>query len=57
MRNYYGEGGSDNNRYSERWTQLRVRQRPTHIVRAVLAGRDWTKLERGQLDLRLLRST
>ena len=57
MRNYYGEGGSDNNRYSERWTLLRVRQRPTHIVRAVLAGRDWTKLERGQLDLRLLRST
>lgn len=56
MRNYYGEGGASNTRFSERWTQLRVRQRLAHTVRALLEGRDWTRLERGAKDLTLLRS-
>ena len=56
MQNYYGTAGSAHNRFSERWTQLRVRQRLAHTVRALLEGRDWQKLERGQADLQILRS-
>lgn len=56
MRNYYGESGATATRFSERWTQLRVRQRLAHTVRALLEGRDWKQLERGHLDLSMLRS-
>jgi hypothetical protein len=56
MRTYYGEPGTECNRHSERWTQIRVRQRLAHTVRCVLAGRTWTNLDRGQADMSLLKS-
>ena len=56
MRNYYGAAGASSSRVSERVTQLRVRQRLTHIVRAALAakGLPWTELPRGRADLAIL---
>jgi hypothetical protein len=56
MRNYYGEAGSAGTRFSERWTQLRTRQRLVHIVRALLVGRDWCAIGRGHVDMNILRS-
>ena len=40
----------------ERATQLRVRQRLVHTVRAAIAatGRPWTELPRGRADLAIL---
>ena len=56
MRNYYGAAGASSSRVSERVTQLRVRQRLTHIVKAALAakGLPWTELPRGRADLAIL---
>jgi len=56
MRNYYGEAGSAGTRFSERWMQLRTRQRLVHIVRALLVGRDWCAIGRGHVDMNILRS-
>ena len=56
IRVYYGQAGALGNRFGAKFKMLRVRQRLVHTVRAVLRGRDWRKLPRGQLDLRLLRS-
>ena len=56
MRNYYGDAGSAGTRFSERWTQLRTRQRLVHIVRALLVGRDWRDIGRGHVDMNILRS-
>ena len=57
MRIYYGVGGASSSRFSERKIQLSVRRRLVHTIRALLAGRDWRALPRGQGDLALLRST
>ena len=65
MRNYYGQPGDGSTRVSERFNQLRVRQRLTRIIRAILRARfptgttgvDWRRMPRGQADLRLLAST
>ena len=56
MRIYYGNGGALQNRVGQRFKLLRVRQRLVHVVRAVLRGRDWRALPRGQRDLALLQS-
>ena len=50
MRNYYGAAGAANTRSSERFTQLRVRQRLAHTVRAILHSRDWRTLPRARAD-------
>ena len=56
MRNYYGANGAGANRFSERFTQLRVRQRLVHSVRIIMAryGKEWHALPRAQADLGLL---
>ena len=54
MRVYYGQGGSCHTRFSQRAQLLSVRQRLVRTVRAVLAGRDWRALPRGQADLAIL---
>jgi len=36
MTTYYGRAGSVGNRFSERFNQLRVRQRLTHVLRLVI---------------------
>ena len=56
MRVYYGQGGALSNRVGQRFKLLRVRQRLVHVLRAVLASRDWRALPRGQSDLALLRT-
>jgi hypothetical protein len=55
MRVYYGQAGALQNRSSERFIQLDVRQRLVHTVRHMLAGRDWRELPRGIADLDILR--
>ena len=54
MKVYYGSAGAARNRFSERERQLDVRQRLTHTVRALLRGKDWRTLPRGQADLAIL---
>ena len=54
MRVYYGQGGATRNRFGQRATLVSVRQRLVRTVRAILAGRDWRDLPRGQADLALL---
>ena len=56
MRVYYGQGGALGNRFGHRFKLLSARQRLVHTVRAVLVGRDWRRLPRGQADLKLLKS-
>ena len=57
MRVYYGQGGAGANRFSEKYRQLRVRQRLIHTIRALLAAYEpgWRNLPRGQKDLSILR--
>ena len=57
MRNYYGQAGASSTRFSERFTQLRVRQRLIHTVRALIGGRVWHSLPRGPRDMQLLRGS
>ena len=61
MHIYYGDAGAGVNRISERVIQLRVRQRLTHVVRAVLQHHGgWLAVHashRGQDDLFLLAGT
>ena len=57
MRNYYGMAGSTANRFSERFTQLRVRQRLAHTLRAIVTNHGgWRALPRGPEDISLLQS-
>lgn len=56
MRVYYGAGGALANRVGHRFKLLRARQRLVHVVQAILRGKNWRALPRGQLDLELLRS-
>ena len=54
MRVYYGQGGAGGTRFGQRALLLSVRQRLARTVRAVLAGKDWRSLPRGQADLAIL---
>lgn len=61
MRNYYGAAGADPTRFSERYTQIRVRQRLVRTVRTKIemylkakGAANWTALPRGQADLAIL---
>ena len=54
MRVYYGQGGAGGTRFGQRAQLLSVRQRLARTVRAVLAGKDWRFLPRGQADLAIL---
>ena len=56
MRVYYGQGGAAGTRVGQKFKLLSVRQRLARTVRAILAGRDWRYLPRGQAVLALLRS-
>ena len=55
---YYGNAGRSGNRYGERFTQLRVRQRLAHTLRTIVKRQGgWVNLPRGPQDIRLLQST
>ena len=55
MRIYYGMAGTTANRFSERFIQLRVRQRLCHTIRERLRQEgDWRSLPRGQGDIGIL---
>jgi len=54
MRIYYGLAGLGGTRISERVTQLSVRQRLAHTVRAIIGARRWQDLPRGPADLTIL---
>ena len=53
MRVYYGQG---KNRFSHWAKLLSARRRLARTVRAVLVGRGWRALPRGQADMNILRS-
>ena len=57
MQNYYGMAGTVANRWSERFVQLRVRQRLAHTLREIVtrAG-GMASMLRGPADIRLLQS-
>ena len=58
MQNYYGMAGAAPNRFSERFNQLRVRQRLIHSIRHVLGSfGNWRTLPRGPSDIEILRSS
>ena len=55
---YYGLAGASANRVSERFTQVRVRQRLAHTIRLLVSkAGGWLSLPRGPDDLQILSSS